>query len=230
MANKRKMSVLWTSGLQVLVLILGIFLIGCQADDGDSGGGGSQTSNPLVGTWADNPDIPTQLVAFTDTGNNTGVVYYATTLTQTTLNTTQKSLGDIFNTGNSPNYEQDGNTLTVKKFYLDSSNVAQDVKYTRREGTSKNGLASIWIPDSSTPDNNEYLLLITAANTLYYTPYGQWNYDKYEYRPNDNEVRWEALNNKTPTAATVSPNTGNLTFTLPGQPRAGTFIKSNVDF
>jgi hypothetical protein len=75
----------------------GILFIGCPNDTTDDGGGSPSTpSNPLKGTWVNDPDGIAQLVIFTDQGNNKGRVYFSTTIEKGTINTAQSSLPDIF--------------------------------------------------------------------------------------------------------------------------------------
>ncbi|MDR1218500.1 MAG: hypothetical protein LBK73_02705 [Treponema sp.] len=229
MANKKNVSVFWTLGLLAIGLALGMTVIGCGGDDGGGSGGGG---NPLVGSWADDLDNPTSFVLFT-----ASKIYYSTTLTPATgstntpggtANTTQYLLPIIHNTPNEPTYILSGNTLTVNSFYLDTTGASKNVTYTRREGSSKTGIADIWIPAAATDDTYEHLLFIAEGNKVYYSRKVNWNYDNYEYRAADKEVRWANLTT-TPSPATILPS-GSLSFKLPDQAGVQTYKKSNADF
>jgi hypothetical protein len=74
----------------------------------------------------------------------------------------------------------------------------------------------MWLPViATTAAANRILLIIAQDNRVYYALPGNWNYDNYEYRPTDEEVRWENL--AAPTSAKISAATGRLTFSLPGE-------------
>jgi hypothetical protein len=213
MANKK---------ILMKMLVVPAFLMimaGCKNPADEDNNNSGSTSNPLIGTWADDPDAPDQLILFTDSGNNKGVVYYSIDLVEGgRINTAQKTLPDIFNTGDTPTYSLNNNTLTVENF-IRNANTGEfyNVEYTRRTGSAKTGMQDIWIPDiATTVIAQRRLLIIAANNTLYYSEPANWNYDNYEYRSADKEVRWENLNAGLPTPAVISASTGRLTFTLPG--------------
>jgi hypothetical protein len=184
------------------------------------------STNPLLGVWVDDPDNPiTRIVAFTDTGSNKGRVYYSANLQNGgTINTAGEILPDILNTGDDPTYSVTGNVLTAKNFTIDANGDFNEIVFDRVGGSTQTGIYGIWIPRiATTVAADRILLIVRPDKTVRYAANGSWFQDIYEYRPSDDEVRWENLST-TPSSARIN-TAGKLVLALPGNVAATTFTK-----
>jgi hypothetical protein len=214
-----KKSRLFTMWVPALALVLGLVLFGCENEPDEEEGGG--TTNPLAGIWVDNDENPTRIVVFSDSGNNRGRVYYGTNLQRPgSINNDTKAFPDIFGTGDVPTYSIEAvDELVIAHFVPneDPNEGDYSVTFFRREGSTSTKEYDMWLPDVvTTVAANRILVIIANGNKVYYSANGSWDRDIYEYRPDDNEIRWQNLGtgNPTRTAARIT-NNGSLSFQAP---------------